>query len=92
MPFWGGRPSHYVKGKAPRSHIPYLFDGILPDFNLGTNSGTSCNSELENGIVKICKSSSDHSSVLNGRFKGGFITREYGQPEQHIHAVQLELA
>lgn len=75
-----------------RSHIPYLFDGTLPDFNVGTNSGITCAPEIETAIVQICEAANGYTSVLNGRFKGGWTTRHYGQPEQGVHAVQMELA
>lgn len=75
-----------------RGHIPHLFDGRLPDFNLGTFNGSSCDAELAANLQGICASASDYSHVLNGRFKGGHITRHYGNPANHIHAVQLELA
>jgi len=74
-----------------RGEIPFLFEGRLPDLNLGTFSGKSCDDTLANQLIQICEQS-DYSAVLNGRFKGGFITRNYGQPESHIHAVQLEMA
>lgn len=75
-----------------RSHIPHLFDGKLPDFNLGTFNGASCDAQLAGQLEAVCAESTDFSHVLNGRFKGGHITRHYGQPGQNIHAVQLELA
>ena len=73
-----------------RSFIPYLFEGVLPDFNFGTNSGTSCCQELES--IVYASMGDDYTHVLNGRFKGGFITRGYGNPNDGIHAIQLELA
>ena len=75
-----------------RSVIPYLFGGILPDFNIGTNSSTSCAAAVENSVHEICRSASGCSTVLNGRFKGGWTTRHYGQPQAGIHAIQMELA
>lgn len=75
-----------------RSLIPHLFDGKLPDFNLGTFNGASCDPELAERLQGVCAEAQDYSYVLNGRFKGGHITRHYGDPAQHIHAVQLELA
>ncbi|SDG61601.1 formiminoglutamase [Pseudomonas benzenivorans] len=75
-----------------RSCVPHLFDGRLPDFNLGTNAGASCDAQLAERLQAVCARAQDYSHVLNGRFKGGHITRHYGQPQQHIHAVQLELA
>ncbi len=74
------------------SVIPRLFDGKLPDLNLGTNSGASCSPELSQSLEAICQQQTQFSHVLNGRFKGGYITRAYGQPEQDQHAIQLELA
>ena len=72
--------------------MPHLFDGRLPDFNLGTNAGASCDPALAARLEAVCAAAEGYSHVLNGRFKGGHITRHYGQPEQHVHAVQLELA
>lgn len=74
-----------------RSVIPHLFDGKLPDFNLGTFNGASCNPQLAARLEGICAGHPAYSHVLNGRFKGGHITRHYGDPAQNIHAVQLEL-
>jgi len=74
------------------SVIPRLFDGQLPDLNLGTNSGESCAAELIDVVEACCDAQSQFTHVLNGRFKGGYITRAYGQPETHQHAIQLELA
>jgi formiminoglutamase len=74
-----------------RSVIPRLFEGTLPHFNLGTNDGTSCAPALSEAVERICaESGSTH--VVNGRFKGGYITRSLGKPEAGIHAIQMELA
>lgn len=73
-----------------RSRIPRLFDGELPNLNIGTADGQSCTPALAQLLFKQA-SASPFSAVLNGRFKGGFITRHYGRPEQQIDAVQLEL-
>ena len=75
-----------------RSHVPHLFDGRLPDFNLGTFDNASCDKQLANRLNGVCAAASQYSHVLNGRFKGGHITRHYGDPANDIHAVQLELA
>lgn len=75
-----------------RSLIPHLFDGKLPDFNLGTFNGASCDPQLAERLQGVCAAAQGYSHVLNGRFKGGHITRHYGDPAKHIHAVQLELA
>ncbi|QEW32930.1 N-formylglutamate deformylase [Erwinia billingiae] len=74
------------------SVIPRLFDGQLPDVNLGTNGGLSCSPAIAEGLSEICAAQSSFSWVMNGRFKGGYITRAYGKPEENQHAVQLELA
>ncbi|MEM1039388.1 MAG: N-formylglutamate deformylase [Pseudomonadota bacterium] len=74
-----------------RSRVPRLFDGVLPDMNIGTNSGTTCAPQIETIIADAC-SRSEFSSVLNGRFKGGWTTRHYGRPANGWHAVQMELA
>lgn len=75
-----------------RSHIPFLFDGMLPDFNIGTDGGTSCDPRLERAVVDICAGAAPYTHVLNGRFKGGWTTRHYGRPDQGFHAIQMELA
>ena len=74
------------------SVIPRLFDGKLPDLNLGTNGGESCARALSDRLVACCEQQQQYTHVLNGRFKGGYITRAYGQPQQQQHAIQLELA
>lgn len=74
-----------------RGHIPHLFEGRLPDFNLGTFNGASCDAELAQRLESVCAAAGKYSHVLNGRFKGGHITRHYGDPANDIHAVQLEL-
>ena len=74
------------------SVIPRLFDGRLPDLNLGTNGGESCAPALSDRLVACCEQQQQFTHVLNGRFKGGYITRAYGRPEQQQHAIQLELA
>ncbi|MDW3207099.1 MAG: N-formylglutamate deformylase [Alphaproteobacteria bacterium] len=75
------------------SEVPRLFDGKLPDFNLGTNGGQSCDETLANAVLAKAEAAApDYTTVLNGRFKGGFITRNYGDPENGVHAIQLELS
>ncbi len=74
------------------STIPGLFDGKLPDFNLGTADGSACPQTIANALQQIAQTSQIFSSVLNGRFKGGHITRHYGRPAERVIAVQLELA
>lgn len=74
-----------------RSVVPRLFDGQLPQFNIGTNDGASCDWTLTRVVERVCDSASA-SRVTNGRFKGGYITRHYGRPEAGVHAIQMELA
>jgi formiminoglutamase len=74
-----------------RSRIPRLFDGELPVYNLGTNGGLSCSLELRQSAGKALVASGA-SSVIDGRFKGGWITRAYGRPSEGVEAIQLELA
>ena len=73
------------------ARLPMLFEGKLPDINFGTNIGLSCSSTLLTGLDEII-AETDYQRVWNGRFKGGYITRAYGQPDQNIHAIQLELS
>ena len=75
-----------------RSLLPFLFEGRLPDLNLGTNSGTTCAPEIEKTAVEVCSSAEGYNSVLNERFKGGWTTRYYGDPANGIHAIQLEIS
>lgn len=75
-----------------RSQIPFLFDDILPDFNIGTNLGATCDSSIEALVLSACEAAADNSTVLNGRFKGGWTTRYYGRPSKGMHAIQMELA
>ena len=72
--------------------VPRFFKGKLPDISVGTFAGKSCSVEIEQFVLNELSIQSDFSFVINGRFKGGFITRNYGCPEQNIHAVQLEHA
>lgn len=75
-----------------RSRIPFLFEGTLPDFSIGTDSGRSCSREIEAAAVEVAQKAGEYTSVLNGRFKGGWTTRHYGRPERGVHAIQMELA
>ena len=74
-----------------RSRVPRLFEGVLPDLNIGTNGGATCDPAIERVVVEACEASS-FTSVLNGRFKGGWSTRRYGRPATGWHAVQVEIA
>ncbi len=75
-----------------RSDIPFLFEGTLPDFNTGTNNGETCDPAIEKLVVDHCANAEGYTSVLNGRFKGGWTTRHYGRPHDGFHAIQMELA
>lgn len=74
-----------------RRQVPLLFEGVLPDLNLGSNSGQSAATGLLD-VAKASLASASYSLVVDGRFKGGYITRHYGQPGQGVHALQLEIA
>jgi N-formylglutamate deformylase len=74
-----------------RSQIPRLFPGTLPHFNIGTNSGASCDGALVRSIESVCDTT-QFTRVTDGRFRGGYTTRHYGAPPQGVHAVQMELA
>jgi len=80
------------EGHSIRSVVPFLFDGRLPDFNLGTANGASCSPDLQRRLVDVLQAQDDYTHIVNGRFKGGHITRHYGRPDAGIDAVQLELA
>ena len=71
--------------------MPKLFDGQLADFNLGNNSGASCDPTLTS-LAVAALTSDEYSLVVDGRFKGGYITRHYGNPAAGVHALQLELS
>ena len=71
--------------------LPRFFEGRLPDLNLGSADGASCAPALADELLRIARQAPGYSAVLNGRFKGGYITRQYGQPAQGVHAVQLEM-
>ncbi len=77
--------AHSIAGE-----VPLLFDGVLPDLNIGTNGGASCATEIAAAVAAAAQAS-PYSSVTNGRFRGGHITRNYGAPVDGIHAIQLEL-
>lgn len=73
-----------------RSQIPWLFDGRLPDLNIGTASGAAADPAIAGAAAGACAVVQGVTSVVNGRFKGGYITRHYGRPAEHMHAIQLE--
>ena len=75
-----------------RSICPFLFEGKLPDFNIGTDNGETCDHLLEQEVGAICQAAEGYTSVVNGRFRGGWTTRHYGRPGEGVHAIQMELA
>ncbi|MFC3650680.1 N-formylglutamate deformylase [Dyella humi] len=78
-------------GHSIRSRVPMLFEGRLPDFNLGTADGASCGADLQWNLTNVMEAQDRYDFVVNGRFKGGHITRHYGRPAEGVQAVQLEL-
>jgi N-formylglutamate deformylase len=78
-------------GHSIRSVLPWLFDGRLPDLNLGTAGGASCAASLRAALMQVLAAQDRYTHVTDGRFKGGYITRRYGQPGSGVHAVQLEM-
>ncbi|MBL8352753.1 MAG: N-formylglutamate deformylase [Burkholderiaceae bacterium] len=78
-------------GHSIKSRLPWLFDGALPDLNLGTAEGHSCAPALRSALMAVLAGQQGFSHVTDGRFKGGHITRHYGRPQQGVHAVQLEM-
>lgn len=75
-----------------RSQIPFLFEGVLPVFSVGTNDGVTCAPDVSETVTRPCQQAAGFDMVLNGRFKGGWTTRAYGHPETGVHAIQMELA
>jgi N-formylglutamate deformylase len=73
-----------------RSEVPRFFQGRLPDLNLGTAGGASCDAALQSSLAAVLESAGTYTHAVNGRFTGGYITRTYGDPSASIHAVQLE--
>ncbi|HET6631245.1 MAG TPA: N-formylglutamate deformylase [Rhodanobacteraceae bacterium] len=88
------RHGHVVlwDGHSIRSQVPMFFEGTLPDLNLGSADGASCSAGLQRRVAKLLEAQTGYSHVVNGRFKGGYITRRYGQPDSGVDALQLELA
>jgi N-formylglutamate deformylase len=80
---WDG---HSIKGD-----LPWLFEGRLPELNVGTVDGASCDARLCAGLMAVLSAQSRYSHITDGRFKGGYITRRFGRPARGVHAVQLEM-
>lgn len=81
-----------VEAHSIASEVPRLFPGRLPDFNIGTNHGQSCDRSLQDALAAVLANQSEFTYVVNGRFVGGHITRHFGVPAERIHAVQIELS
>ena len=81
---WEG---HSIKGE-----LPFLFDGRLPDLNLGTANGASCSAALQSRLEAVLSAQDEYDFVANGCFKGGHITRHYGDVVHGVEAVQLEIS
>lgn len=75
-----------------RSLIPFLFEGRLPDFNIGTDIGRTCDPRIEAAAAEAARAAEGYTAIVNGRFKGGWTTRHYGQPQNGVHAIQMELS
>lgn len=80
-----------IEGHSIQSYVPRFFNGKLPDLNLGTADGESANAKLASRVMDAFMEYDKFTSVLNGRFKGGYITRQFGQPGKGVHALQLEM-
>lgn len=81
-----------IDAHSIKSQVPRFFDGQLPDLNIGTNQGRSCAVEISDKFQQVLEAQNHYSYVFNGRFKGGHITRHYGQPDSNIHAIQIEIS
>ena len=78
-------------GHSIESELPWLFEGRLPDLNLGSASGSSCAAPILAKVAEVLAGQTRYSQVVDGRFKGGHITRHYGKPEHGVHALQMEM-
>jgi N-formylglutamate deformylase len=78
-------------GHSIQAELPWLFEGRLPDLNLGTANGESCAPALRQRLAQVLAAHPHHSHVVDGRFKGGHITRHYGRPLEGLHTVQMEM-
>lgn len=86
-----GGPLVLYDAHSIRSVVPRLFEGELPQFNIGDNGGTTCDPALTRAVEAAC-AVTGQSLVVNGRFRGGWTTRWYGRPDHGVHAIQMELA
>ncbi len=81
-----------LDGHSIRSRVPRFFAGRLPDLNLGTADGASCAPSVQQAAALVLAGTTEFSAIVNGRFKGGYVTRHYGAPAHGVHALQLEIA
>jgi len=81
-----------LDGHSIRSEVPRFFAGRLPDLNLGTADGASCALPVAGCASAVLAGATGFGAVVNGRFKGGYVTRHYGRPDAGVHALQLEIA
>ena len=81
-----------LDGHSIRSEVPRFFAGRLPDLNLGTANGACCAPAVEALAATVFGAAAGFTHVVNGRFKGGYVTRHYGRPDADVHALQLEIA
>jgi N-formylglutamate deformylase len=80
-----------IEGHSIAAEVPRFFPGRLPDLNLGTADGTSCDANVQHLAADIVSGAAPFTCVVNGRFKGGYITRRFGAPRANVHALQLEM-
>jgi N-formylglutamate deformylase len=80
-----------LDGHSIKSELPWLFDGRLPDLNLGTAGGVTCAASLREALSEVLQAQRSFTHVVDGRFKGGYIARHYGKPTENVHAAQLEM-
>lgn len=81
-----------VEAHSIASQVPRLFPGVLPDFNFGTNRDAACHPTILERVTAVLDMQDTYSHVANGRFIGGYITRHFGRPAEHWHALQIELS
>jgi N-formylglutamate amidohydrolase len=81
-----------LDGHSIRAEVPRFFAGRLPDLNLGSAGGAACAPSLRETAVAVLAAAAGFTHVVDGRFKGGWITRHHGRPDDGVHALQLEVA
>jgi N-formylglutamate deformylase len=78
-------------GHSIESELPWLFEGRLPELNLGSNAAQSCSPAARAAVAAVLAAQRSYSQVVDGRFKGGYITRHYGRPAEGWQALQMEM-